>query len=278
MSNKLGIIQGRLSPRENGMYQYFPRNHWRQEFEVAEKLGLHYIELVFDTYDANPLLDSRGTESIRQIICESIVDCESICADYFMDYPLHNKDEEARQRSISVMNLLIEHACVLGANHIVIPVLEKSAIKDTKEIFLLKDSLLQLVKKASNYQVKMCIETDMFPKQVGLFLSNLHFDCIGICYDMGNSAFMKYDPNEEFKSYGERIMMVHAKNRTSTSLVELGHEEGLVDFKKVFGLLKAFNYEGPITLQNFREKSFDQDIKGVFTQLEFLRFCKRAWL
>lgn len=56
--NKIGVMQGRLLPKYQGRYQAHPLGYWREEFEVAGKLGLDCIKFIFDFNDAfkNPLL------------------------------------------------------------------------------------------------------------------------------------------------------------------------------------------------------------------------------
>jgi L-ribulose-5-phosphate 3-epimerase len=44
MPHRYGIMQGRLSPPEDGRFQSFPRNSWREEFPRAREAGLDYIE------------------------------------------------------------------------------------------------------------------------------------------------------------------------------------------------------------------------------------------
>ena len=46
-NNKLGIMQGRLSPAKNNLIQHFPVENWFNEFSLCSKLGLQCIEWVF---------------------------------------------------------------------------------------------------------------------------------------------------------------------------------------------------------------------------------------
>ena len=49
--NKIGIMQGRLSPPIDGRIQAFPINDWESEFEKASKIGFDCIEWIFDMED-----------------------------------------------------------------------------------------------------------------------------------------------------------------------------------------------------------------------------------
>ena len=62
MPHTYGIMQGRLSPPEDGRFQSFPRNSWREEFARARAAGVDYIEWIHDEYgrSANPIFSEAG--------------------------------------------------------------------------------------------------------------------------------------------------------------------------------------------------------------------------
>jgi L-ribulose-5-phosphate 3-epimerase len=53
----IGIMQGRLSPPEDGRFQSFQRRSWREEFPRAREASFDYIEWIHDEYGrtANPI-------------------------------------------------------------------------------------------------------------------------------------------------------------------------------------------------------------------------------
>src|SRR5689334_2825282 len=67
--NRIGFMQGRLSPQVDGRIQAFPWTHWRDEFARARECGLSLMEwtLDHDRLDENPLMTSFGRREIRQI-------------------------------------------------------------------------------------------------------------------------------------------------------------------------------------------------------------------
>jgi L-ribulose-5-phosphate 3-epimerase len=62
MQAVFGIMQGRLSPPEDGRFQSFPRRSWREELLRAREVGLNYIEWIYDDYGAscNPIASEEG--------------------------------------------------------------------------------------------------------------------------------------------------------------------------------------------------------------------------
>ena len=87
--NKIGIIQGRLSPRPYPKLQAFPIESWQQEFKYAKELGYDFIEWIFEDnrYQENPIWTAQGREKIKQCIKETGVTVESVCADFFLENP-----------------------------------------------------------------------------------------------------------------------------------------------------------------------------------------------
>ena len=64
---EIGIMQGRLSPPEDGRIQSFPKRSWRKEFSRAQKAGLASIEWIYEaeTEAHNPLGSDHGIEEVQ---------------------------------------------------------------------------------------------------------------------------------------------------------------------------------------------------------------------
>ncbi len=62
MNNRIGFMQGRLSPLVDGRIQAFPWTAWKDEFPIAAQNGLRLMEWTLDQdrlYE-NPLLTEQG--------------------------------------------------------------------------------------------------------------------------------------------------------------------------------------------------------------------------
>src|SRR3954464_11323134 len=83
---RIGVMQGRLSPRPVGKLQEFPHASYAAEFPKAARLGLHSIEWIFEApgFEENPIWTPEGRQDIRRLIDDSGVRVQSLCADYFM--------------------------------------------------------------------------------------------------------------------------------------------------------------------------------------------------
>ena len=109
-------MQGRLSPKLQGRYQAHPVGYWQQEFIVAKQLGLDCIEFILDYYAAkeNPLLKDGGIDEIKLLTEKTQVFVKTICADYFMEKPLHSRDKLTARKSTEVLVKLLNIASQLG--------------------------------------------------------------------------------------------------------------------------------------------------------------------
>ena len=104
--------------------------------------------------------------------------------------------------------------------------------------------------------VQIAIEADFDPQEFYEFMEKLDSRHFFVNYDIGNSASLGFNPEEEFASIGERIVNVHVKDRIlNGTTVPLG--EGAANFELVFNCLKEVNYEGNYILQTARASDGD---------------------
>ena len=96
MNDNLGIMQGRLLPKFKNRFQAHPLGYWQEEFFIAKEIGLGYIEFIldFNDYNQNPLMSDNGISEILENIQKSGVGVRSVCADIFMEAPLHSKNKD----------------------------------------------------------------------------------------------------------------------------------------------------------------------------------------
>ena len=119
---KLGVMQGRLLPKYNGRYQAHPFGYWQDEFPIASKLGLDCIEFIFDydQYEENPLMTMQGQSEIKEMVQSRGVEVRSICADFFMDCPMHAKEKSQSEAANILYEVLNNVNALDDAIHILI--------------------------------------------------------------------------------------------------------------------------------------------------------------
>ncbi len=276
IDNPIGVMQGRLLPKYLGRYQAHPFGYWQDEFSLASNLGLDCIEFIldFENAESNPLLLVPGRKSIMELVNETGVQVLSVCADYFMEAPLHSQNKNEALNSSEMLNKLIDVCPEMGIKNIVVPCVDKSRLSNVQDQFRLIDSLQKSTERAASNAVKLALETDLGPNDFRSLLQNVNCSSVSVNYDMGNSASNGFDPVTEFAAYGEMISDVHVKDRIfQGGSVMLG--EGDTQPVLILKMLNELNYTGPIIMQVFRD---DDGIASFLPQYEafqsYLKDCK----
>ncbi|MBT5399910.1 TIM barrel protein [bacterium] len=270
MNNEIGVMQGRLVPKYQGRYQAFPIGMWQDEFKVAQECGLDLIEFILDFNDAeeNPLLKSGGVDEMVNVSKVTNVSVKTICADYFMEAPLHSSDDKTAEKSFKILERLLETAKALQITDIVIPCVDQSSLETKEAVDRFVEQITKIIPRIEKQNINLSLETDLPPKPFIELLNSLNSKNITVNYDIGNSAALGFDSNEELNAYGDRITDIHIKDRVlGGGPVALG--EGNADFTKFFNKLKEFDYQGPFIMQAYR------DDEGVFIFKSQLDWIKR---
>lgn len=269
MKNKIGVMQGRLVPKYQGRYQAHPLGYWQDEFKVAKEIGLDCIEFILDFNDAelNPLLKDGGVEELQLVMQQTAVSVRTICADYFMEAPLHSSDDAITKNSLDILIRLLDVATSLGITDIVIPCVDQSTLDSTEAVERFVNAIRTVIPVIEEKNINLSLETDLAPKPFVELLNKLSTKRITVNYDIGNSAALGFDPIEELNAYGNRITDIHIKDRIfGGGPVTLG--EGAADFEKFFNKLKEFNYTGPFIMQAYRD---DEGVEIFKKQLSWIK-------
>lgn len=264
-NNKIGFMQGRLSPIVDGKIQCFPWESWREEFSIAQRLGFELMEWTLDQerlYE-NPLMNSAGQAEILELKQRYHVDILSLTGDCFMQAPFYKAQGDKRASLLEDLRSIISACARVGIKYVLIPLVDSGRLeneaqeKDLIEGLKTCESLL-----AANGQ-KIVFESDFAPTLLRNFIGKFSPLLYGINYDMGNSASLGFDADQEFEAYRDRIDNVHVKDRVlGGTTVELGR--GNADFVKIFINLKSSGYRGNFILQTAR--SLDGDHAGVLSR------------
>jgi hexulose-6-phosphate isomerase len=243
-------MQGRLIAPEGGRFQSFPRAGWRAEFALAAAAGLDTIEWIYDAYgeDVNPIATDSGIGELNHLCDVHGVAIESVCADWFMDFPLLGvDDEQARERWLRLA-WLMRRCAMLKINRVVVPFVDASAVRSAEDIAGVASGMNSLGSLIDSTKVELHLETSLSPQIFKSLLDRCEHFGIKVNYDSGNSASLGYRPEDEFAAYGARVGSVHLKDRRrGGGTVPLG--EGDTDFSALFDCLKEVRYSGDFILQ-----------------------------
>ena len=268
-AKKIGVIQGRLLPKYRGRYQAHPIGYWEDEFEIAASLGLDLIEFILDynDYEDNPLMSVSGCKEIKEISNQSGVHVKTVCADYFMEAPLHSDDLHVATLSAAVLRELILNSQTIGITDIIIPLVDQSSLATLESRDRFISALTPFLSDLEAQDINLNLETDLGPSEFIQLLAQIDSKRVTVNYDTGNSAGLGYDPDQEFAAYGPQITDIHIKDRVKGGpSVCLG--QGSADFAKIFKSVHDFGYNGPFIMQAFRD---DEGLEIFKTQLTWLR-------
>jgi len=258
-------MQGRLLPKFKNRYQAHPFGYWKDEFTLANDIGLSYIEFILDhnDYEKNPLLSDLGINEIEAIIQKTGVGVRSICADIFMEAPLHSENSLISHFSKKILIKLIENSSKLGITDIVIPCVDQSTLKGESDQKRLIENLSEPINLATKQKINLALETDLAPIPFLNLLNKLDSDVVKVNYDIGNSASLGFDIYEEFKLYGNRISDIHIKDRElAGGSVILG--TGNANFTSFFEVFSKIDFKGPIVMQVYRDDEGVEIFKKQF--------------
>jgi hexulose-6-phosphate isomerase len=256
---RIAIMQGRLVPPQDGYFQCFPRNLWREEFPLAAAAGLDAIEWVYDLQGvaANPLGTDDGIREMNALSGRHGVVIASVCADYFIDRPFSTAGADEFMELTGHLRWLVERCGKAGITRAVLPFVDSSRIATAEQQDRIVGMLRQILPHAERACVELHLETSLEPKAFAALLDSLPHPFLKANYDSGNSASLGYNVFQELAAYGSRIGSVHVKDRTrGGGTVPLGSGEANIP-----GLLRGLDeigYDGDYVLQVARAKVGDE--------------------
>jgi hexulose-6-phosphate isomerase len=276
-----GIMQGRLSPPEDGRFQSFPREGWRGEFARAKAAGLGYIEWIHDEYGrtANPIFSEAGLAELDALKAEHGIATPALCADWLMDFPLVRCTAEELAERERHLQKLIPIAARIGAKKVVMPFVDDSKMTDAEEKARVREVLLRALPVAEKHGVELHLEADFGPEEFAEFLERIEHPMLKVNWDSGNSSGLGFVASEEFAAYGQRIGSIHLKDRYRKP--EGGIEtrplgKGSADFDDVFRAIRSIGYRGGLTLQVARGVPGDE-VTFIQGQLAFVKKYCQGW-
>ena len=257
--DRIGIMQGRLTPAGGGLIQTFPVGGWREEFPAARRAGLCCIEWIYgkETEMVNPLATDPGIAAIQALSHTHGVSVESVCADFFMAERLVRQDGSVNPKTLNHLTWLVQRAALLGVRYIVLPFVDSSALSGDGQVRGLMELLQGFLPAIEGDGVEIHLETDLPPDILGDLIADIRHPLLKANYDIGNSASLGRDPEEEFRYIGEFLGSVHVKDRVQGGgTVPLG--SGDADFSVCFRLIGRARFRGPYILQAARDPSLGE--------------------
>jgi hexulose-6-phosphate isomerase len=249
----LGVMQGRLIPWNKKKIQFFPIKDWEKEFSICNSIDLKCIEWTIDHHriERNPIMTRSGRNSIKLLKKKYKIILNSVTADFFMQRPFFKYKKKEMALYKKLFNRFIINASLCDFECIILPLVDNSSLKNNFHENLVINFLQKVSRVLKKYKIKIAIESDYEPHKLKKFISNFDSKYIGINYDMGNSAALRYSFDEEMSCYFSHILNVHIKDKDfKGKSVELG--KGLINLKKIIKFFKEKKFNRNMIFQTAR--------------------------
>lgn len=276
---RIGVMQGRLSPRPMPLIQAFPWIGWEREFHVASELGLGAIEWQLDPNDweQNPLSSEAGRERIRSLSARTGVPTRSVCGDLFMVRRLSGVPDSERLEHVALLQRMLGHARDIGASRLLLPILEGAALTAPEHEDQLVDSLRRCLPAAERAGVTLGLEMEIAGPEYAALIRRVGHPKVGAYYDVGNSCAAGHDVVSDVVHVLPHLIAVHLKDRKRGGATE-PFGQGDVPFAAFFDALNRHGWRGDFVLQHWfgADHVFDALRTLTFVQRELERAAREA--
>ena len=94
-------MQGRLTKSPNNILDWFPSENWRNEFEIASKIGISNIELIFDKDQNinNPIWKASSLNELLIIAAKFNIECNFACFNYMITNSIFQEKNKINRRN-----------------------------------------------------------------------------------------------------------------------------------------------------------------------------------
>lgn len=263
-----------LDDLELGIYEKaLPKDiSWKERLNIAKEAGYKFVEISVDETDERLgrldwTLEER--KNFKEAVLESGIRVPSMCFSGHRRFPLGSENPETRAKSLELMKKAIELAVDLGIRNIQMAgydVYYEDGNERTRELYI--EGMKQSLKWAEQANVMLSIEIMDHPFMNSItkyleFSEILDSPFLTVYPDSGNLSAWGNDVGAEMSKGIREISAIHLKDTLAVTpdfpgkFKEVPFGEGCVDFVKFFRTLKELNYNGPLLIEMWTEKSQD---------------------
>ena len=203
-------------------------------------LGLQILPDRLREPDRQAIRDARDRAGIP--VC-------SLCLGALWHYPISSGDEQLRNRGTEITTATIELARDLGADCVLLPIDHPKGLSAEEAWANTTASLEQCLPAAEQARVTVGLENvcSAFLRSasdLARMVDEMASPWCKVYYDVGNAAWIGFDPAEDIRFLGDRLVRLHFKDwnqlqsPSSTSQTISVGQPGVVDFPAVVDAMK----------------------------------------
>jgi sugar phosphate isomerase/epimerase len=243
----VGVVQGRLSKSPKNRLQFFPKKNWKNEFNKAKKIGFDFIEFFSERKfnENNPIWDIKKIEEYIKLSKENNLKILNFCDDYIISHSINKKTTQ------KYIKKLIKNLKALKVKNFILPLYGKSLLHDNNYLdFIPTFKILLTFEDKLNF----FIESNISPEKFLFLKKRIKSNRFKFLFDTGNRINLKRDLYKDMEILFKDIGHIHIKDKNNKNQnVKLG--TGLVDFKRVFFILKKRKYNKNFTFETTRGRN-----------------------
>jgi hexulose-6-phosphate isomerase len=250
--HRIGVMQGRLSPRPASRLQAFPHQTWPDEFALAKRVGYSYLEWIYEAERAaeNPIATAAGRTAIRACATESGLPVGSVCADYFMIHRLAGGSSQARKEHAEALCELVRWTRELGATRILLPLLETSAVGNPQLVSEVTESIQRVTPTLDACDIVLGLEMEIPGTDYARVIRGIGHSKVRAYYDTGNSTAQGFDIATDILPLLPLLEAVHLKDRKLAGTSQ-PFGSGAANFPEFFQVLARAGYAGDFLTQHY---------------------------
>ncbi|HBR19827.1 MAG: hypothetical protein A2Y13_12835 [Planctomycetes bacterium GWC2_45_44] len=171
---------------------------------------------------------------------------------------------EGRKNAISIIRRSLAFSALIGAKAMLLCTYFASN-PDTRQK---KSNLFELLRQAEptarDLGVAIALESPLPAAELIKMVDVIESDYVGVYYDVGNAIFLGYDPAEEIKLLGKRILSIHIKD-TAKNLGDSHLGQGRLDLDSAMAALDKINYDNWLIIETpaGNDEAIRKDIKII---------------
>ena len=250
--NRVGIMQGRLLPRDLEKLQLFPEKDWERELKIAQDLGFGCFELLYDKeLRLKTVLDNPANIhklGLRDSGAPEIVTTKSVCLDFLADVSMVKV--ATRDQFIFSLQQVIRSFAHTSVKTLVVPFCDNNLIDGDNEMAQIMRIFVhnRIDQLAQSCDLQLALEIDLPPEMILKGFQPYDLKNIGICFDIGNITSTGRDARADLSVLNGLIRHVHIKDRpVGGPNVMLG--DGDANFKACLEILNDIHYLGPMIFE-----------------------------
>lgn len=183
----------------------------------------------------------------------------SLCLGALWHYPISSPDVTVRDRGVEITCATLELAAELGADCVLLPIAHPEGITAKEAWSYTSESLNKCLVVAERTKVAVGIEnvcSDFLRSAADLarMVDQFGSEWCRVYYDVGNAAWIGFDPAEDIRFLGGRLLRLHFKSwsrlrtESDAKTVSVGLP-GVVCFPSVAAAIRDTGYDGYIVVE-----------------------------